>query len=622
MAGCGLNLESAPWGAIVRSDGSVCWRVWAPNHKSLELVLFDERGNPSELPMERDPTGIFFREVFGVREGQQYGYRLPGGNVRPDPASRWQPNGVHRPSAVLNPGQFRWTDESWLGVPREKLVIYELHVGTFTAEGTFDAVATRLEALRELGITAIEVMPVAQFPGERGWGYDGVHPYAVQNSYGGPHEFASLVDACHRHGLAVILDVVYNHFGPEGNYFGEFGPYFTSSYPTPWGPAINFDGAGSEGVRAFVLDNVRYWVRDFHVDGLRLDAVHAIFDSSAPHILQEIKEAAASEAQARRWPVHVIAESNQNDVKLVDPPEKGGYGLDAVWSDDFHHSVHSLLTCEDRGYYVDFGRVDHLVKALNSTFVFDGCYSRHRGTRYGTPAGDRSGDRFVVSIQNHDQVGNRARGDRFGTLLAAEQQRLAAGLLMLSPYLPQLFMGEEYGEKHPFPFFCSFADADLVEAVRCGRREEFARFAWHEQVPDPQADSTFESAKLTWSWSGDSIRGGLRRLYHDLLSARQRWPALADYNNRVAETLNGSAPRTVVRLVRGATSSQDERALVVYFNLDKNHQPVHDVSAAGLKLLLSSENDRYSGRRTANDAVDVLLPYEFQVRGPSGWESP
>lgn len=621
MSTCEIQLEFAPCGAIRQPGGAVRWRVWAPFSDSVQLVLVDDAGNPVDVPMESEPNGCFTHEIAGVAEGQRYGYRLANGFVRPDPASRWQPDGVHRPSAVMSPHQFRWNDEHWAGVPRDELVIYELHVGTFTSAGTFDAIIPRLEALQDLGVTALELMPVAQFPGERDWGYDGVHPFAVHNSYGGPLGLQRLIDTCHQAGLAVILDVVYNHLGPEGNYLGEFGPYFTEQYHTPWGSAINFDQPGCDGVRAFVLENVRHWVRDFHVDGLRLDAVQTIFDSSSPHILRQIKQAAQEEADQLGRPVHVIAESNQNDVQLLDPPDRG-HGLDAVWSDDFHHAVHALLTGERHGYYLDYGQPEHLIKAFNHTFVYDGCPSEFRGCAYGTHVEHRPGDRFVACIQNHDQVGNRPQGDRLATLLNPAQQRLAAGLLLLSPYVPLMFMGEEYGETRPFPYFCSFADPHLAESVLAGRREECARLSWQVEVPNPQAESTFESAKLSWSWADASAANGFRCLYRDLLSARRTWPALRDvWQRNACLVFSGDAP-LVMRLVRGGNSLDDDLALVAYFNLSNVERPLAEAPRLGSRLLLSSENVRYDGSRTVATPMDVLLPFEFLVRGPSSWESP
>jgi maltooligosyltrehalose trehalohydrolase len=591
-------------GATARPDGSVRWRVWAPRQERVELVLID--GGRRTVPLEREPHGYFSVTLPDVPEGRRYLYRLGGGAERGDPAARWQPDGVTGPSAVLRPEQFRWTDHGWRGVPRVDLVIYELHVGTFTPGGTFDDVIPRLPALKELGVTAVEVMPVAQFPGGRNWGYDGVFPYAVQNTYGGPHGLMRLVDACHAQGLAVVLDVVYNHLGPEGNYLREFGPYFTDRYRTPWGEAVNYDGPGSDPVRDYVLDNVRLWLTDYHIDALRLDAVQAIYDLGPRHILRAIKAAADEAADRRGRPALVIAESDLNDPRLLRPPEQGGYGLDAQWSDDFHHAVHAYLTGERRGYYADFGRPEDLAAVLERPFLFDGKFSRHRDRTHGAPAGDLPGDRFVVCIQNHDQVGNRAQGDRLDALLSEPARRLAACLLLLSPHVPLIFMGEEYGETNPFPFFCYFQDGRLAQAVREGRRREFAAFAWQGEVPDPQAESTFASARLSWSWGGDPRRAGLRRLYADLLAARRRWPALRDFTDHAARLLPGDGP-TALALTRGRGGS----AVHAVFNLTDRPQPWPD-PPAGTRPVLCSESTRYGGGR-AGDGGGQLLPSECVI---------
>ena len=364
------------------TGNGVRWRVWAPRAKTVELVLL--RG-AQETPhaLTKDPWGYHVAELPEVEEGQRYAYRLDGGPLRPDPSSLWQPDGVHRPSAVFFPEKFPWTDQAWRGVPREDLVFYELHVGTFTTEGTFAAVVPRLAELKDLGVTAIELMPVAQFPGTRNWGYDGIHLFAPQNSYGGPRELQRLVNAAHEHGLAVFLDVVYNHFGPEGNYAGEFGPYYSERYRTPWGPAFNYDGRESDAVRDLVVDNVWYWIREFHFDGLRLDAVHSMFDISPRHILREIKETADAAAASRGATASIVVESLLNDIRMVLPPERGGYGLDAEWNEDFHHAVVAFLTGERHGKYVDFGSAEQLPQVLERTFLLSGGYSRFRGRRWG-----------------------------------------------------------------------------------------------------------------------------------------------------------------------------------------------------------------------------------------------
>ena len=561
--------------------------------------------------MAPEPFGFHTSRRSGVREGLRYTFKLSDGQEYPDLASRWQPEGVHRPSAVFSPDVFAWTDRGWGGVHRENLVLYELHVGTFTPEGTFDAIIPRLSELASLGITAIELMPIAQFPGERNWGYDGVHPYAVQNSYGGPRALQRLVDAAHRCGVAVFLDVVYNHLGPEGSYFNRFGPYFTDHYHTPWGNAINFGDADSDPVRQFFIDNACFWIRDFHIDGLRLDAIHAIHDASANHILADIRAAVHRVGEQQDRAVVVTAESHLNDVRVVLPAEQGGHGLDAVWSDDFHHSVHALLTGERDGYYQDFGKPEQLVKALNDVHVYDGCYSPFRRRRHGNRVGSIDRTRFVVALQNHDQIGNRAMGDRLTTLLPPAAQRLAVGLMLLSPFVPLLFMGEEYGETRPFPFFCSFGDPDLVEAIRKGRRREFSElaFKWHHEIPDAQDPCTFASAKLRWEWPEGSRQAERRQLYQDLLSSRRRWPQL-----RPGQSLRAELVDRMIVIQRGESPE-----LIAYANISSDTIAVQSRQTGIQPILLSTEDARYGGRRTAADSSSQLLPYEILVTCPNEW---
>lgn len=595
-------------GAVTRPDGTVTWRVWAPKANRVELVLLD--GAQRRLvAMQPEGGGYFVHDATGLPDRQRYAYRLDGGPERPDPCSRWQPDGVHRPSAVTFPGRFPWTDSGWRGVPREDLVFYELHVGTFTPEGTFDAVIPRLTELRDLGVTAVEIMPVAQFPGGRNWGYDGVHLFAPQDTYGGPDGLRRLVDACHAHGLAAVLDVVYNHLGPEGNYTGEFGPYYSDRYRTAWGAALNYDGPGSDGVRDFILDNVRHWVEEYHLDGLRLDATQSIFDMSPRHILAEIKDVADEIVAPFGWPFHVIAESLLNDVRVLLPPDRGGYGLDAEWNEDFHHAVVAFLTGERHGKYVDFGPASDLPRVLEHTFILAGRYSKHRGRRWGAAAGDVPGDRFVVGVQNHDHVGNRARGERLAALVGPPVQRLAASLMLLAPHLPFLFMGEEYGETNPFLFFCSFGDKGLIEGVRRGRKRDYAL---QGEVPDPQAPVSFTASRLSWSWPDGSPRAGLRQLYRDLLAARHQWPALRDFVNRKARLLPDPAEGPVLEFVRGAGPG----ALHAYFNLSANMQPLPPEAPEGVRMRHSSEWHSYGGPRAAGDALPELYPFECVVFGP------
>lgn len=623
VGGCETVRASRRCGAIPLAGGGALIRVWAPKAKDVDLVLIDKSGKRRTLAMEAEAGGCFRIVRSDMKEGQRYAFRLNGGDERQDPCSLYQPEGVPGPSAFVRTDRFRWSDASWKGIARKDLVIYELHVGTFTPEGTFEAIIPRLAALRELGVTAIEIMPVGQFPGRRNWGYDGLLPYATQNSYGGPHALQKLVDAAHEAGLAMILDVIYNHLGPEANFVTEFGPYFTDKYKTPWGPAINYDDRGSDAVRDWVLDNARMWLEEFHFDGLRLDAVHAIYDNGARHILRAIKEVAEDVGMRFGRQTHIIGESDLNDPRIILGPERGGLGLDLQWSDDFHHAAHAFLTDERRGYYADFGEAAHLVQALQSPFIYAWTYSAHRGRKHGAPVPeDLTGDRFVVCLQNHDQVGNRARGDRLSTLLSdPAKQRLAAALLLFAPHVPLLFMGEEYGERNPFPFFCSFEGEQMIEAVRKGREAEFADFlAVEGRVPDPFAQETFESAKLSWSWPEGSPQSKMRCLYRDLLSARRRWSALRDFGQRTARLLPADRGAQVIELVRGGTVAEAGNLLWIYFNLTQHEaalptSPGSDASAA----LFSSELECYGGGRRELRRIASLMPYECVAFGPAMW---
>ncbi len=465
------------------------FRVWAPQCAEMRLEVMG-RG---DFPMNRDPDGTFSLTL-PAHAGDRYCYRV--GDMRvPDPVSRFLPEGVHGPTEIADPSGFSWTDDSWRGVALRDLIAYELHVGTFSAKGNFDGVTERLDYLKQLGITAIELMPAAAFPGERNWGYDGVSPYAVQASYGGPEGLRRLVDAAHRVGLGVILDVVYNHLGPEGNCLRLFGPYFTGQHKTPWGEAVNYDQPGCDGVRRYVVENALYWLREYHLDGLRLDAVQTIKDDSPKHILAEITEAVQEQARELGRPALVIAETDENDPRLV-RPRPAGYGLDAVWSDDFHHALHTMLTGERKGYFQDFGRTEQIVRALNEGFVFQGEHFKFWDAPRGHAPRDMPLPAHVICIQNHDQVGNRAKGERLTHLVPRGARKLAAALLLLAPETPLLFMGQEYDEDAPFQFFTDFGDAKLQEAVRNGRRSEFKDFAWDE-VPDPQEPATFQRSKLS-----------------------------------------------------------------------------------------------------------------------------
>ncbi|HSD52173.1 MAG TPA: malto-oligosyltrehalose trehalohydrolase [Candidatus Methylomirabilis sp.] len=519
-------------GAIPLGDGRVRFHVWAPRCREVAVEIVRPRSTWIKL---RPSAGGYFLGTARGEAGLRYFYLLDGERRRPDPASRALPEGVHGPSEVVDTTAFVWTDAGWRGLPLRDMVLYEIHVGTFTPEGTFDAVIPRLERLKGLGVTALELMPVASFPGARNWGYDGVGLFAPQRSYGGPAGLQRLVDACHARGLAVVLDVVYNHLGPEGNYLAEFGPYFTDRYKTPWGSAINYDGDDARGVRDFVIANALSWVREYHIDGLRLDAIHGIFDGSPLHILRELNDTVQRLARRLGRIVPVVAESDLNDRRVIESVRKGGYGLAGQWSDDFHHCIHTLLTGERKGYYEDFGSLKQLAKAYTDGFVFDGQYSKFRGRPHGTPSRDLPPERFVVCAQNHDQVGNRAQGDRLSSLVDLETRKLAASAVLLSPYVPLLFMGEEYGEQAPFLYFTDFEDPALREAVTQGRRKEFAAFGWIGEIPDPQDPATFVRSKLNWALQSQEPHRWLWDYYQTLLALRRQHPFLGTAGKRSLE---------------------------------------------------------------------------------------
>jgi maltooligosyltrehalose trehalohydrolase len=527
-------------GAISLGNARCRFCVWAPLVKAVDVHIL--RPREQMISLQRDGEAYFRGDVEDVRANSLYLYRLAGQKERPDPASRYQPQGVHGPSQVVDP-DFPWEERVWSGIPLEEFVIYEIHVGTFTPEGSFEAIMSHLDALVDLGITAVELMPVAQFPGGRNWGYDGVYPFAVQNSYGGPTGLKRLVNACHMKGLAVILDVVYNHLGPEGNYLWDYGPYFTDRYRTPWSSTINFDGPDSDEVRHFFIENALYWIREFHMDALRIDAVHAIIDFSAQPFLEELALAVRKESDRPNRGVYLIAESALNDTRVVRSRDLGGFGLDAQWNDDFHHALHTLLTGEQTGYYQDFGRLQHLAKAHQEGFVYTGEYSAYRRRRHGNPSRQIPADRFVVFAQNHDQVGNRMKGERLSQLVSFEALKLAAGMVLLSPFIPLLFMGEEYGEEAPFPYFISHSDSDLVEAVRRGRVEEFAAFQWQGEPWDPQDEATFLRAKLNHQMREQGKGKVLCQLYKELIRLRKGHPVLTRLSKKEMEVtwLEGEA---------------------------------------------------------------------------------
>ncbi|HUB08136.1 MAG TPA: malto-oligosyltrehalose trehalohydrolase [Myxococcales bacterium] len=569
-------------------EGGVAFTVWAPRPNRVELNLLG--GARQGLhPLRPLQDGYLATLVEGAAAGDRYWFRLDGVD-RPDPCSRFQPEGVHGPSEVVDPGAFAWRSQGFRAPPLRDLVIYELHVGTFTAEGTFDAALRELPALRDLGVTAVELMPVAQFPGERDWGYDGVDLFAAQASYGGPDGLRRFVDGAHAHGLAVIQDVVLNHLGPEGNYLSDFGPYFAEGTHTPWGPALDLDGPGAGPVREHLLQSALAWLVEAGIDGLRLDAVHALEDRSARHLLAELSERTAKLREQSGRPLYLIAESDDNDVRLVQPRAQGGYGLDAVWADDFHHAFHALLTGERGRYYQDFGETAHLAAALAQGFVYEGQWSRYRGGPHGTFARGVSTDRFVVCTQNHDQIGNRARGERLSVLVAPEAERLAAVVLLTAPGLPLLFMGQEYGERRPFLYFTGYGDAALARAVSQGRAAE--QGFGPGGVPDPQAPETFLASKLDRSVLSQPHHRGLLRLHHDLLELRRRLPALQTTERSLIDA-EGDERRRTVRLLRGQPG---ERLLGIFsFAPEATLWEGFVPEGLGWEPLLDAADARYGG---------------------------
>jgi maltooligosyltrehalose trehalohydrolase len=573
------------------------FRAWAPASSTVEVEI---AGRDRHALRRSGREGWWAVDVPRAGHGTDYAFVLDGGQALPDPRSAWQPHGPHAASRVVDHARFGWTDRAWRGLPLAGSVLYELHVGTFTPEGTLDAAIQRLDHLVDLGIDAVEVMPIAAFDGHHGWGYDGVALFAVHEPYGGPEAFKRFVDACHARGVGVVLDVVYNHLGPSGNYLARFGPYFTDRHHTPWGSAVNLDDAGADEARRFIVDNALMWLRDYHVDGLRLDAVHALADDSAVHLLEQL--AAEVDALAARVgrPLFVVAESDLNDPRLVTPREAGGHGLTAQWNDDFHHAAHALLTGERQGYYADFGSLPCLAKTLTQAFFHDGGWSEFRGRAHGRPIDPArtAGYRFLGYLQNHDQIGNRAQGDRISATLSPGLVQVGAALVLTAPFTPMLFMGEEWGASTPWQFFTSFEDAGLGQAVSAGRRREFAHHGWAaEDVPDPQATATFERSRLDWSELAKQPHASLLDWHRRLIALRRARPELADPRlDRVGVRWDEVARWLVVR--RGS--------LRVVVNLAGAAQQV-ELDGMVAEVLLASAEAECAGARVRLPAESVAI---------------
>lgn len=589
-------------GATLQLDGSCIFEAWAPLHGSLTLLL---DGGKRSVPAVATADGMHCATVPNVPAGTRYQWQLNKDLVRPDPVSRSQPDGVHGASEVVDLA-FPWKDHAFVAPAMADSVFYELHVGTFTKEGTLAAIIPRLPYLRSLGVTTLELLPLAHFPGSRNWGYDGVYPFAVHSAYGGPRALQQLVDAAHQQGLAVALDVVYNHLGPEGNYLRDFGPYFTDTYQTPWGQALNFDGKDNANVRRYFIENALQWTEHFHIDALRLDAVHAIFDRSAYPFLEELADRVHAHAARHGRTCHLVAESDLNDPRLVTHPDAGGMGLDSMWCDDLHHAVHVLISGEADGYYEDFASAEQLERAYARGAAYDGVYSPHRGRRHGRSFATVKPQHVVTSLQTHDQVGNRMKGDRLSTMVSADALRLGAAMVHLSPYVPLLFMGEEYGETAPFLYFISHLDADLVETVRAGRKKEFEHFKWAGEPPDPQAESTFTASRLGLSLPLTGAQAMMFAYYQQLLALRGQLPTAVGGINR-------PTPHSMV-VERGGSNGSG--AWFQLFHWGKTPATLHFAGRPGAyRCVLTSAATAWNGTQTStpqwqqsDNGVSVAMP--------------
>jgi maltooligosyltrehalose trehalohydrolase len=539
-----MNIVQNPIPGIRLQEGKAGVNIWAPLAREAFLIV----NSSKKILLTRTGEGYWSAIVKDLREGDRYQFRIDGKDY-PDPASLSQPGGVHGPSMVINLNSFPWTDAGWNNLPLQDYIIYELHVGTFTPGGKFEDIEARLDYLLQLGITAIEIMPVAQFPGQRNWGYDGAYPFAVQHSYGGATGLQHLVNACHEKGLAVILDVVYNHLGPEGSYLGAIAPYFTDKYKTPWGQAVNFDDAYCDGVREFFIANALMWLKDFHIDALRLDAVHTIKDLGPVYILKDIRMQVDAWMQTSGKKHYLLVESDLNDPRYINPLSKDGYGMDAQWVDEFHHALRVTATGEHYGYYSDFNGLAHLCKSYRDAYVYDGQYSEHRKRKFGAKAIDNPGQQFIVFSQNHDQVGNRMLGERSSQLLSFEMQKLVAAAVIVSPYIPLLFMGEEWSAPHPFQYFVDHSDPELVENVRKGRQQEFAAFYPEGEAPDPVSEEIFNGSTLQWDQLDKGSHAIMLHYYKTLLHLRKTHPVLKELNRRHMQ-VDCDEEKRIVRLCR------------------------------------------------------------------------
>lgn len=589
-----IDIQKRTIGVTFTTTGAAEIRVWAPLLQKLAITF-----NNTTLPLLQDEYGYWKNTTDQLPPGGLYQYILNEEKQLPDPASLSQPQGVHGPSQAVDADSYIWADDNWNNIPLEQYIFYELHTGTFTPQGTFEGVEEKLDYLKNLGITAIEIMPVSQFPGNRNWGYDGVFPYAVQNSYGGAKALQHLVDICHQKGIAVVLDVVYNHLGPEGNYLSEYAPFFTDKYHTPWGNALNFDDAYCDGVRQYFIENALMWFRDFHIDGLRLDAVHAIKDFSPVPILKELKQYVDALIAATGRTHYLIVESDLNDNRFINPITECGYGMDAQWLDEFHHALRVTAGEPRSGYYADFDGIHLLAKAYKDAYVYDGQYSPHRKKTFGVRT-NNPGKQFVVFSQNHDQVGNRMLGERTSQLTSFDMQKLLAASVIFSPYLPMLFMGEEWSEPHPFLYFVSHTDPDLAEAVRNGRKAEFAAFHIAGEAPDPMAEETFQQSKLQWELLDKKPHNIMLHYYQTLINIRQQQPAFYHLDRKNMDVEYNSETQTLL-LHRW----HNEQHIICLMNFSKRAQTFTLPTYASIwKQLLNSAAPQWNSPYTAPDIVN------------------
>jgi maltooligosyltrehalose trehalohydrolase len=586
-------------GAWIDNKGECTFTVWAPLMEKLQIIILSQP--EYTYPMVKNDLGYWSVTINKVKPHDCYRIKPNGDKTFPDPASHSQPLGVHGPSEIVDHNAFTWNDRSWRGIALEKMILYEIHIGCFTPEGTFAAAQNRLQDLKDLGINTIEIMPIAAFPGERNWGYDGVYPYAVQKSYGKVDDFKAFIDACHAHEIAVILDVVYNHLGPEGNYLNEFAPYFSKKYNTSWGWAINYDDRHSGGVRNFFIENALYWLREFHIDGLRLDAIHSIFDASARPFLFDLAQRVNAFGEEDKRKRLLIAESDLNDARVVRPVERFGLGIDGQWVDDFHHALHALLTSETTGYYADFGSVSAMAKAFSNGYVYTRQYSRFRKRDHGNSPADIALSRFVVSSQNHDQVGNRVLGERLTALVSFEACKLAAAAVLLAPCIPLLFMGEEYNENSPFLYFADHSDPELIEGVRKGRAAEFLEAYESGHAHDPFAPETFTDSKIHWEKRTMPRHSEMLLLYKKLIALRQECSALGHVvrPNLTIKEFENSRLITLKRWHEGV------HALCI-FNFGPLQSVLDDFNAEAWTLLLDTADKQWLGPGPAQHRSNML----------------